>query len=375
MRKIVLSILGIALIIASIFYARHAIASKNKVKPTPQKIVKSVYVDTIQNTTVPIVISANGNLVAKRRLELFSEVQGIFLSGHKLFRAGQNYQRGETLIRMDASEYYAGVQAAKSNLYNDIAAIMPDLRLDFPDVYDKWYTYLNAFDISKTTPKLPEITSEKENYFISGRGIIAAYYNVKNQEQRLSKYSISAPFSGILTEALVTEGTLIRNGQKLGEFIDPSVYELEVAVSKSFLEFLQEGEPVALNNLEQTQTFVGNVTRINGSVDQTTQTISVFIEVQDPNLKEGMYLEANLNAREEQEAIEVPRNLVLENNEIYVVRDSILETLPVRPVFFSEVNAVLKEVPNGTVILSKPVPGAHRGMLVKPIVDATPVNQ
>ena len=374
MRKIILSLLGIGLIIASFFYAKHLIASKNKVKPVPQKVVKSVYVDTIQNSTVPIVISANGNLVAKRRLELFSEVQGIFLSGSKLFRAGQEYSKGETLIRMDASEYYAGVQGAKSNLYNDIAAIMPDLRLDFPDVYSKWQNYLNRFDIGKPTPKLPEITSEKENYFITGRGIVSAYYNVKNQEQRLSKYNIIAPFTGILTEALVTEGTLIRNGQKLGEFIDPSIYELEVAVSKSFLGLLKEGEAVALNNLELTDTFTGKVTRINGSIDQTTQTISVFIEVKDPKLKEGMYLEANLNARQEPEAIEIPRNLVLENNEIYIVRDSVLETLSVRPIFFSESSAVLKDVPNGTVILSKPVPGSHRGMLVKPIVNSSLEN-
>lgn len=369
MRKIILSILGVAFVIGSFFLAKHLINSKHKVKPVPQKVVKSVYVDTIQNSTIPIVIAANGNLVAKRRLELFSEVQGVFLSGNKLFRAGQEYNRGETLIRMDASEFYAGVQAAKSNLYNDIAAIMPDLRLDFPDVYDKWQTYLNNFDLSKTTPKLPEITSEKENYFITGRGIISAYYNVKNQEQRLSKYSISAPFTGILTEALVTEGTLVRNGQKLGEFIDPSIYELEVAVSKSFLSLLKVGETVALNNLERSSTFEGKVMRINGSVDQTTQTISVFIEVADPNLKEGMYLEANLNARQEPEAIEISRNLVLENNEIYVVRDSVLETLPVRPIYFSDTKAVLKEVPNGTVILSKPVPGAHTGMLVKPMAN------
>ena len=52
-----------------------------------------------------------------------------------------------------------------------------------------------------------------------------------------------------------------------------------------------------------------------------------------------------------------------------MVRDSVLETLPVRPIYFSDTKAVLKEVPNGTVILSKPVPGAHTGMLVKPMAN------
>ena len=86
--------------------------------------------------------------------------------------------------------------------------------------------------IEQYLPEVDEIFREgldfydtpKENYFISGRGIVSSFYNVKNLEQRLSKYNISAPFNGILVEALVTEGTLIRNGQKLGEFAPTRTY-------------------------------------------------------------------------------------------------------------------------------------------------------
>ncbi len=185
LRKIILSILGVALIIGAILFAKYLIANKNKPKPVVPKVVKTVLVDTVKNATIPIVISANGNLTAKQRVELYSEVQGIFKTGTKLFKPGQKFNKGETLIRIDASEYYASVQSAKSNLYNSIAAIMPDLRLDFPDVFQKWQTYLNSFDLNKTTPKLPEISGEKENYFITGRGIVSTYYSVKTLEQRL----------------------------------------------------------------------------------------------------------------------------------------------------------------------------------------------
>lgn len=369
MRKLILAILGALLIIASIFIANKIIQSKNKAKPVPQKVVKTVFVDTVENATIPIVIPANGNLRAKRRVELYAEVQGIFRAGPTLFKPGQVYKKGQSLIRIDASEYYASVQSAKSNLYNSIAAIMADLRLDFPKVFPKWQAYINGFDMNKTTPKLPEMTSEKETYFITGRAIVSNYYNVKNLEQRLSKYTIVAPFNGILTEALVTEGTLIRSGQKLGEFIDPSVYEMEVAISKSFANLLQAGEQVILNNLNATETFKGTVSRVNGSIDTTTQTITVFIEVKDDKLKEGMYLEAKLNAKQEENAIEIDRNLLLDSQKIYVVRDSILDVLPVKPVYFSDTKVVLKEVPNGSVILSQPVTGAYAGMLVKIFED------
>ncbi|PIB33829.1 efflux transporter periplasmic adaptor subunit [Gaetbulibacter sp. 5U11] len=369
MRKIILSILGVLLIIAAIFISKSLIDNKNKPKPIAAKVIKTVFTDTVNNTTIPIVIPANGNLTAKQRVELYSEVQGIFRNGSYLFKPGQNYRKGQTLIRVDAAEYYASVQSSKSNLYNSIAAIMPDLRLDFPDVFQKWQTYLSSFDLNKTTPKLPEITSDKENYFITGRGIITNYYNVKNLEQRLSKYTISAPFTGILTEALVTEGSLIRNGQKLGEFINPSVYEMQVAISKSFANILKVGETVSLTNLDKTESYTGKVSRVNGSIDATTQTVTAFIEVEDSNLKEGMYLEANLNAKSIDNAIEIDRNLLTDNQEIFVIKDSLLDVMPAKPIHFSDTKVVLKDIPNGTVILKRPVPGAYAGMLVQPFVE------
>ena len=364
-RKIILAILGVLLIVASIYGAIAIVKSKNTPRPSPAKVVKTVYVDTVRNREVPIVVPANGNLVAKQRMELYSEVQGVFQGGNKLFKPGQAYRAGETIIRIDAAEYYASVQSAKSNLYNLITSIMPDLRLDYPEITTKWQDYLNSFNLDRTTPELPEMTSEKEKYFISGRGILTSYYDVKNMEQRLAKYGIRAPFNGIVTEALVTEGTLVRAGQKLGEFIDTGIYELEVAISKTFSDLLKIGEKVELRNLDNSRNYEGTISRINARVDQATQTITAFIEVQDPNLKEGMYMEASLNAREEVNAIEIDRSLLMENDRIFVVRDSVLDLIDVNPVYFTDKSVVLKDVPEGTTIISKPVVGAYSGMLVK----------
>ncbi len=374
-RKIVLSVLGLLLIAVSFYAASVIIANKNTQKPIPKKVVKTVFVQTVENGIVPIVISANGNLMAKRRVELYSEVQGVFKPGNVLFKPGQKYSAGQTIISIDAEEYNASVQSSKSNLYNLITSIMPDLRLDYPEVFPKWEAYLRNFDIQKTTPPLPTMDSEKERYFISGRGILTNYYNVKNQEQRLSKYRITAPFNGVVTDALVTEGTLVRSGQKLGEFIDTSVYELEVAVSKSYSDLLKLGEQVELVNLDNSKKYMGKVARINGNIDQLSQTIRAFIEVRNADLKEGMYLQANLNTKEEAEAIEIDRGLLLEGDKIFVVRDSILDMIDVEPVFFSDKKVVLKEVPNGTTILSKPVIGAYAGMLVKVLKDVVKTEE
>ncbi len=364
MRKIIFFVLGLVLILAAVFSAQKIIESKKMPKSKAAKVVKTVFVDTIINTTIPIQISANGNLTAKRRLELYAEVQGIFKGGSQLFKTGQKYRKGQSLIRIDASEYYATVQSAKSNLYNQVTSIMPDLRLDYPEIFEKWQNYLSSFDMNKVTPKLPETTSEKEKYFITGRNIYTTYYNVKNLEQRLGKYTISAPFDGVLAEALVNEGTLIRQGQKLGEFIDTSVYELQVAVGKEYADLLRIGKSVTLSDLNQTKTYTGIVTRINSRVDLATQTVTAFVEIKDPLLREGMYLEASLDAKKEENAIEIDRSLLQEGNQVFVVRDSILDIIEVNPVFFSDKKVVVKGVPDQTIMVAKSVPGAYAGMLI-----------
>ena len=365
MRRVLSFVLGVLLIAGGIYGAKMIVDSKQNRRPPAKKVVKTVFVDTISNGVIPIEVEASGSLEARQRVELFAEVQGLFRPGVKLFKSGQPYKKGQVLIQIDDSEYRAGVLSAKSNLYNQITGIMPDLRLDYPDQYDKWQAYLNRFDLNKTTPRLPKIENEKEKYFISGRGIMATYYNVKNQESRLNKYSIRAPFNGILTEALVTEGTLIRAGQKLGEYIDPTNYELQVAIPKTYSDLLRVGKTVQLGDLDGNKTYKGRVSRINGRVDQASQTITAFIDVKDAGLKEGQYLQARLSAKEEQNAIEIDRALLLENNQVFVVRDSILDLIPVQPVHFSDRTVVLKGVEDGTILVSKPVVGAYAGMLVK----------
>ena len=365
MLTVVRTIIAIV-IVGGAVTAGYFIANKDKDIPKEvEKAVKTVFVEEVENTTVPIVIPANGNLIAKNRLELYAEVQGVFRSSAHDFKVGQRYAQGETLLNLDASEYYASVQAAKSELYNLITSIMPDLRLDYPEYFDKWQNYLNGFQMSRSVPKLPETASDQENYFITGRGIFSAYYNVKNLEERLVKYRMTAPFTGILTEAAVTRGTLIRPGQKLGEFIDTSVYELEVSIGKKFSDLLELGEEVQLEDASGVA-YTGKVVRINGRVDQGTQTIKVFIEVKgSDSLKEGMFLEARLNAKEETDAISLPRQLVVDNSKVYIVRDSVLDLVEIDPVYFSDENAVIKGLQDGTRYLSKPVPGAYAGMRVK----------
>jgi multidrug efflux pump subunit AcrA (membrane-fusion protein) len=365
MRKGISVVLGIILLAGAFFVTKYLIDNKNKPKPKFNKIVKTVFTENVENRSIPIIITSNGNLIAKNKIELYSEVQGVLVATSKEFKSGISFRKGETIIKMNSDEFYTNLQAQKSNLFNALTAIMPDIRLDFKDEYEKWQAYLNNFNTSSSLQKLPETNTEKEKFFISGRGIYTTYYNVKNLEVKLSKYTLKAPFSGILTETMVNPGTLVRPGQKLGEFIDPTVYEISVSVKSEFRNLLQIGKQVELSNLEKTNSWIGKVIRINGKVDTSTQTIKAYIQVKGKDLKEGQYLEVALQAKTEENAFEVSRNLLIDNSKLYVVKDSILDIVNVDPVFENEKTVVVKGLANGTQLLAKAVPGAYAGMLVK----------
>ncbi|GAA3634529.1 efflux RND transporter periplasmic adaptor subunit [Flavivirga jejuensis] len=369
MRKIISIVLGVLLLVAAFTVAKYLIDNKKKPKPKFEKVVKTVFVEEVKNVEIPIVITASGNLIAKRKIDLYAEVQGVLRPSNKEFKAGTSYKKGASVLRINSEEFYANLQSQKSSFYNNLIAIMPDIRLDYPDDYQKWETYLSNFDINKSIPELPKISSEKEKYFISGRGINTAYYNVKNLEVKLGKYNLRAPYNGVVTEALVTPGSLVRVGQKLGEFIDPSVFEMEVSVNAEFADLLKVGNTVKLHNMEETKEYSGKVIRVNGKVDATSQTIKAYIEIAHQDLKEGMYLEANLTAKSESNAIEISRKLLVDNKQLYVVRDSVLDLVDVTPVYFSAESAVIKGLENGTLIVSKPIPGAYDGMLIKIFQD------
>ena len=365
MRKIIIIVSIILLAILGVTLFKFLSSSKETKQKTIEKVVKLAFVDVVENKAIPIVISANGSLEAKNKIEIYSEVQGVLSSSGKEFKPGVKYSKGETILRINSEEHLASLQSQRSNLQNLIASIMPDIRLDYPSEFEKWNAYLQNFSINSTTQPLPETFTNQEKYFITGKSIYTTYYAVKNLETRLYKYNIKAPFSGIVTEVNVTKGTLIRSGQKMGEFIDTSEYELEVAVNAEYASILKLGKIVELQNLEKTASWQGKVSRINGKVDQGSQTVSIFIDVKGENLREGMYLEANVSAKEEENAIEISRKLLVDNEYVFIINNNVLDLIEINPVYFDDKKVVIKGLENGTQLLAKSIPGAYSGMEVE----------
>lgn len=357
---------GVVIIVGGFFGSQMIMNSKKDEKPPAQKTLSTVFTEKVKNQSISVSLIENGRLIAKRKADLYAEVQGVMEPTSKAFKPGIKYKKGETLVNVRSNDAYVNLLAQKSVLQNLVTSILPDLRLDYPEAYPKWNAYVSDFDIEAPVAKLPETSSEKEKYFITGKNIYTTYYNTKNLEILQSKYRIRAPYTGVLTETLVNPGTVIRPGQKLGEFIDPSVYELEVAISQSMLPALSIGKKVKVTNPNAgNKSWMGHVSRINGKVDAATQTVQVYIEVSGNDLKEGIYLEAEIAGEEIPNAVELDRKLLVEGDKIYTIEDSKLKLLPVDIAHKTNKTVIITNLQNGTEITSKIIPGAFEGMEVK----------
>jgi multidrug efflux pump subunit AcrA (membrane-fusion protein) len=342
--------------------------SKATKKQVASETVNTVFTTVVVNEDIGVSIAENGRLVAKHKTDLYAEVQGIMEPLRKEFKPGVKFKKGETLVKISSSHNFATLLAQKSALLNLVTSILPDLRLDYPEAYDKWNAYVIDFDIEKPIAALPKTSSNKEKYFVTGKNIYTTYYNTKNLEIIQSKYTIRAPFSGILTEALINAGTVVRPGQKLGEIIDPSIYELEVSISQSLAYAISIGKPVRVNDPNDAkQYWTGKVIRINGKVDATTQTVKVFVELKGDKLREGNYLEAIIDGKDVLDAFELDRKLLIDGKYIYTVQDHKLKLIPVEIAHKNKQTVLVKGLANGTEIVSKIVPGAFEGMRVEVI--------
>lgn len=364
MRKYVTQGIAIAILVGAFFLYKKLGDSKKTRPPKAAKGNPTAFVEKVQNKLVPITITESGKLTAKSRIDLYAEVQGVMLGSDKEFKAGVSFKKGEVLMRIKDTDHYANLQAQKSVLQNLITGILPDLKLDYPEAYVKWDAYLKNFDMNKPVAKLPEPTSDKEKFFITGKNIFTTYYNTKNLEIILDKYTIRAPFNGVLTEALVNPGGLIRNGQKLGEFIQPNVYELEISLNKKWVNSVSVGNEVTAYNPETNESFNGTVSRINSKVNPNTQTHQVFIRLTGNGLSEGIYLEAQIEGNAKENAYSVSRNLLVDDTKLYVVSDSALQLMAVNIAHKDEKNVVITNIPENTMLVSQPIPGAYSGMLV-----------
>jgi multidrug efflux pump subunit AcrA (membrane-fusion protein) len=361
-------ILGVVALIVGVVGSKMIQKLKTPPRPFISFQTKSARVQKVTLTDISHDIRVQGNLKATNRMDLFSEVNGLLKSAQ--FRVGKSFRKGDILISIDQSEYLPQLKSQKSNFISLLNQALVDLSIDYPEDYATWNEYAQTLSINKTFAPLPE-SSKEATQFLTNRNIISSYYNIKSAEQRADKYLIRAPYSGVVTEALIDAGALVRAGQKLGTFVQTNMFELESFLSKNDLKFLKFGDKVTLHSSTLNKYFMGTLIRINQAIDPSTQLVPIYISVRSPELTEGMYLDAIISAGVIENAISIDRNLIIDNQKVFSINsDSTLKLIDVQVATFDQNNAIITGLNSDEKILLQPLKGAFEGLKIIPIDEA-----
>lgn len=360
-------IIGVALLILVIGNLISNKLKEPKEKEAPKLVSKvvTVFTDTVRTGDVDVWIRSTGMLEAVNRMELFSEVQGVMKPDGGRFKAGTRFKKGQVLIRIKADDQNAKVISQRSTYERLVSSVLPDLRIDFADEYPIWEKYLRSLDATASTPDIPSAGSEQLKFFLTGRNVYAEYYSLKNAEIALKKYVITAPYDGVLIQANVDPGTVIRQGQALGLFVQPGVYEIESSIDPKASKFLKKGQPVELRiNEADDKPHMGQIVRVNRSIDPSNQLSRFYARVSSPNLSDGMFMECRIKGQSVPDAVEIPRSVLIDGNKVFRVENGILLDQSVKAIHFTERTVIVQGLESGMEVLSKIPPGAFTGMQV-----------
>ena len=332
---------------------------KRRQRPKQHELISTM---NVVGGDIRTTVAITGPLTALDRVEVYAEVSGVLLSTGKRFRPGNRFEKGEPLIRIDDSVYRNNLLSQKSGLLNTLTLLLPDLSIDFPESAERWSAYLERFDLHEPLSLLPEAGNEKERYYIASRNIYSQFYTVKGMEATLAKYTIRAPFGGVVTVSEINPGTLVRQGQKLGEFASTDIYEMEAFADLEEVRLLRMGMPAVLACDDLPGSFEGTVSRINEVIDPRTQLVGVYITTTDERLRDGLYMTASIESDPIAGAVRIPRSALVGNGHVWVARDSILTLREINVDAFENGYVVVRGLADGTMLVTEPPEEAMEGM-------------
>lgn len=144
-----------------------------------------------------------------------------------------------------------------------------------------------------------------------------------SQISAMSDYTrITAPFDGVVTwryadtGALVQAGTTASNSQPVVKLAEVNVLRLRIPVPESLVSSVHIGQQADVVVHATGEHFTGTVTRFTDSLDRTTRTMQVEIDVPNDKykLQPGMYADVRLQVQNHPDALTVPIQAVQHDN-------------------------------------------------------------
>ena len=295
----------------------------------------AVDVLTVEGTTVPVVNELPGRIAATRVSEVRARVSGILQE--RVFEQGTLVGKGEVLFRIDPQLFEVRVASAEAALQRaeatrDNAAIELERQ---ESLRDRKVNSVAQYE--RASVALAQAEAD----------VAAARAALEEARIRLGYTDVTAPITGIIGGALVTEGALVTadgpQNMALIQKVDPvyadftqssaELFALKRAVEQRKLRSPVPGEARVRLVLDDGTLYPhpGRLLFSSASVDPGTGQVTLRAEFPNPgrDLLPGLYVRVRIEQAVRQDAIAVPQRAIVRSAEgepqVYVVDEGVAQ--------------------------------------------------
>lgn len=269
---------------------------KRKDLPQPVEVDRAIRED------ISLFTHATTNLEPKRAVEVFAEIPGLIVDLTK--EEGDFVRRGALLARLDPGNRSIRLEKAKRQAENEER------------------NFARAREM-KAQSLLSEEAFERSRFALD-----MARIEVKEAAWALSQTRVRAPFSGIVTARLVSEGERADPGRPLFTIAEIDPLLARIYLPEQEIQNLTPHDRVELLCVTSNRRIEGRIERISPVVDPKTGTVKITIAVENPKgrLRPGTMVSITLVKERHEGVVTVPKEAIVRevrDHYLFVVEDGV----------------------------------------------------
>lgn len=283
-------------------------------------------------------VQAQGTVTPLRSTSLQAEVQGRIVEVAETFNVGQFVTRGEVLLRIDPRDYQtsllraqAALESAESNLAQEKGRAEVALR--------EWQKLPRG---SQRSEEARDLYLRKPQLEQAEAALLAARADLDTARDNLERTIIRAPYDALIRAKHSELGQFVAPGTPLADIFSIDYAEVRLPIPQSKLAYLELPgvEGYAGDTAVDLYTDVaGEVThwtaqlhRTEGVFDERSRVLYLVARIEDPYgldhpgrepLRVGTFVNANIEGRELQQVVTLPRYALRAGNLVWIVDDSL----------------------------------------------------
>jgi RND family efflux transporter MFP subunit len=281
-------------------------------------------------------LSVAGEFLPYQEVEIHAKVAGYIRKIN--VDIGDRVKQGEVLAVLEIPELVAELQGAGAGVRHSQQEVQRAQNEVSRAEADHAALHSNALRLKQASTARPGLIAEQElddaeakdrateaqveaakSALAGARQQLEVSQANNSQVSAMSDYKrITAPFDGVITwryadtGALVQAGTSNSNSAPVVKLAQVNILRLRIPVPESLAASVHVGEPANVAVQATGEHFTGKVTRFTDSLDRTTRTMQVEIDVPNEKykLQPGMYANVALEVQHHANALTVPMQAV-----------------------------------------------------------------